>query len=257
MALSLYVDRQSALHRRHPVAKVLAMILVFVAIFVSDDPRVVAGLTLLIMVAIAVAGASGIVWRLRWLILPIFVFTTFIWAVFYPAQAGAPVDRAAAFRFGLGMALKLESFLLTGLVFLATTSVEEFAFGLTRLGVPYRAGFVLTLACRLVPVFLDAALTVVDAQRCRGLDLSSGGLRTRIARYVPVIVPVFIGGLRRADQMAFALEVRGFSSGRPRTELPRAPFGAGDATLLLVTGGVTAVYLWLWAHGVGRIASAA
>jgi energy-coupling factor transport system permease protein len=257
MAISLYVDRPSALHRRHPVAKVVAMILLFVAIFVSDDPRVVAPITVLILVAIAAAGAFGTLWRLRWLIVPIFVFTTVIWAVFYPAQTAGAASRADAVRFGLGMALKLESFLLTGLLFLATTTVEEFAFGLTRLGVPYRAGFVLTLACRLVPVFLDAALTVVDAQRCRGLDLTTGSVRTRIARYVPVIVPVFIGGLRRADQMAFALEVRGFSSGRPRTELPRAPFGAADAVVLLVAAGVTALYLWLWAHGIGRLVSRA
>jgi len=253
VAFSLYVDRATPLHRRHPVAKVLAMILLFVAIFVADDPRLVAPLTLLVLLAIGWAGAFERVWRLRWLIVPIFVFTTVIWALFFPAQAGIPVSRADAFRFGLGMALKLESFLLTGLLFLATTTVEEFAFGLTRLGVPYRAGFVLTLSCRLVPVFLDAALTVVDAQRCRGLDLTSGSIRTRIARYVPVIVPVFIGGLRRADQMAFALEVRGFSSGRPRTELPRASFGAADGLLIATTAALMGAYLTVWAYGIGRI----
>src|SRR6185369_17779582 len=113
-------------------------------------------------------------------------------------------------------------------LFLATTTIEEFAFALSRLGVPYRAGFVLTLAFRLVPVFLDAALTVRDAQRCRGLDFTTGRIAERIARYVPVIVPVFIGGLRRADQMAFALEVRGFSSGRARTALPRPGIAARD-----------------------------
>lgn len=256
MALSLYVERPSAMHRRHPVAKVVAMVLLFVAIFVTDDPRIVAPITVLILIGLGAAGAFEVVWRLRWLIVPIFVFTTVIWAVFYPAQAAGTTSRADAVRFGLGMALKLESFLLTGLLFLATTTVEEFAFGLTRLGVPYRAGFVLTLACRLVPVFLEAALTVVDAQRCRGLDLASGSVRTRIARYVPVIVPVFIGGLRRADQMAFALEVRGFSSGRVRTELPRPSFNVADALLVVAAAGVTAVYLWLWAHGIGRLTRA-
>src|SRR6185295_3239912 len=109
----------------------------------------------------------------------------------------------------------------------------EFALALSRLGLPYRAGFVLSLAFRLVPVFLDAALTVRDAQRCRGLDFTRGSVRQRIARYVPVIVPVFIGGLRRADQMAFALEVRGFSSGRVRTALPRPAFAVPDALVLV------------------------
>ncbi len=252
MALSLYVERDTALHRRHPVAKVLAMLLFFVAVFLVDDPVVVAPFVVLLLATIVAAGAFEAVYRLRWIIVPVFLFTTVIWALFYPAQAAGPASRADALRFGFGMALKLESFLLIGLLFLATTTVEEFAFGLTRLGVPYRAGFVLTLACRLVPVFLEAALTVVDAQRCRGLDLASGSVRTRIVRYVPVIVPVFIGGLRRADQMAFALEVRGFSSGRRRTELPRAPFGGADWLLLAAAAGLVVLSVVLWTAGVGR-----
>jgi hypothetical protein len=85
---------------------------------------------------------------------------------------------------------------------------------------------VLTLVSLVPP---RRRVTVRDAQRCRGLDFTRGSVRQRIARYVPVIVPVVIGGLRRADQMAFALEVRGFSSGRPRTVAPRI----GGADLLL------------------------
>jgi energy-coupling factor transport system permease protein len=182
----------------------------------------------------------------------VFLFTLGIWAIFYPGRT-AGAGHLEAWRFGLGMALKLETFLTGGLLFLATTTVEEFAFALTRLGVPYRAGFVVTLAFRLVPVFLDSALTVVDAQRCRGLDFARGRLHQRIARYVPVIVPVFIGGLRRADQMAFALEVRGFSAGRRRTGLPRPAVNLGDCLLVAVSVAILAGYVAIWTMGTGRI----
>jgi len=252
MALSLYLDRGSVLHRRHPVAKLLAMGLLFVAAFLLDDPRAIAPLTVLVFGATVVAGATANLWRLRWVIVPVFVFTLGIWAFFYPGRATG-ADPFEAWRFGLGMALKLETFLAAGLLFLAVTTVEEFAFALTRLGVPYRVGFVVTLAFRLVPVFLDSALTVVDAQRCRGLDFSRGRIDQRIARYVPVIVPVFIGGLRRADQMAFALEVRGFSAGRTRTGLPRLPVNLGDWLLVAVAIALAAGYLAMWMSGAGRI----
>lgn len=253
MALSLYVDSATALHRRHPVAKVLAMVLLFVATFLLDDPALIAPLLALIVAATAAAGALGNVWRLRWIVVPVFVFTIGLWTIFYPAQASGAVTHAEAFRFGLGMAVKLETFILTGLLFLATTTVEEFSYALTRLGAPYRASFVLTLAFRLVPVFLEAALTVRDAQRCRGLDFTRGGLATRIARYVPVIVPVFVGGLRRSDQMAFALEVRGFSSGRPRTTLPRPGFDRTDALLVAVAAALALGYGALWMQGIGDL----
>jgi len=255
MALSLYVEQPSVLHERHPVAKVLAMLLLFVATFVLDDPLVLAPLTVLVLCGAWVGQAFGTLWRLRWIIGPVFLFTVLLWTFFYPVQANEPVTRAYAFRYGLGMAVKLETFILTGLVFLATTTVEEFAYALTRLGVPYRASFVLTLAFRLVPVFLEAALTVRDAQRCRGLDFSRGGIVTSIARYVPVIVPVFIGGLRRADQMAFALEVRGFSSERVRSTLPREGVDEFDLLLVGATLALAVLYLALWVRGFGPVDS--
>jgi energy-coupling factor transport system permease protein len=253
MALSLYVERPTMLHRRHPIAKVLTMGLLFVATFILDDPALIAPLAVLVLAGTWAGRGFGNLWRLRWLVGPVFVFTLGLWTVFYPAQAGGEVTRAEAFRFGLGMAVKLETFLMTGLLFLATTTVEEFAFALARLGVPYRASFALTLAFRLVPVFLEAALTVRDAQRCRGLDFTRGSIWARIARYTPVIVPVFIGGLRRADQMAFALEVRGFSSGRPRTTLPRPAPGLADALLVTLAATLALGYCTLWMQGVGRL----
>ena len=255
MALSLHIDSASVLHRRDAVAKVLAAVMLFVAAFLLDHPAALAPLLFLVLLTTAAVGALANLWRLRWIAGPVFVFTLGIWTLFYPASpAGGAVDRAAAFRFGLGMALKLETFLATGLLFLATTTVEECALALARLGIPYRAGFVLTLAVRLVPLFLESALTVRDAQRCRGLDFGHGSVRERIRRYVPVIVPVFIGGLRRADQMAFALEVRGFSSGRRRTSLPRPAPNAGDALLIVLAAAILVGYGWAWMSGIGRLA---
>ena len=77
---------------------------------------------------------------------------------------------------GLGMAIKLNVLLASGLLFLSTTRIEEFSYALCRLGLPYKVGFTMTMAFRLVPVFLDSALAVVQAQRCRGLDFERGSL---------------------------------------------------------------------------------
>jgi len=107
----------------------------------------------------------------------------------------------------------------------------------------------MTLAFRLVPVFLDAAATVVQAQRCRGLEFDRGGLWQRLRRYIPVIVPVFMGGLRRADNMAMALEARGFQSSSPRTSLYESRFGMLDTLALLFLLAMTAGYLGLWWNG--------
>ena len=153
------------------------------------------------------------------------------------------------------MAVKLTTFLAVGTLFLSTTKVEEFAYALTRFGVPYKLGFTLTLAFRLVPAFVESGFTVVQAQRCRGFNFDEGGLLERVRRYVPVIVPVFIGALRRADNMAMALEARGFQRQNPRTSYQRYVFGNRDAVALVILLSVAALYLWLWAHGYTRVIS--
>jgi energy-coupling factor transport system permease protein len=92
-------------------------------------------------------------------------------------------------------------------------------------------------------------MTVVQAQRCRGFNFDEGNVVQRIRRYVPVIVPVFIGALRRADGMAMALEARGFQSGRRRTALEEYQFRGSDALGLALVVGITAVYVALWRLG--------
>jgi hypothetical protein len=118
---------------------------------------------------------AAVLYRMRWLMIPVFVFTTIIWTsstrarrasrrslVALPLRPrdGAPArdlprDRLPLSRDHDHRGVRLRA---------------------RALGVPYRAGFVLTLAFRLVPVFLDAALTVRDAQRCRGLDFTTGSV---------------------------------------------------------------------------------
>jgi energy-coupling factor transport system permease protein len=250
MALTLYVAAPSPLHRLHPVTKLLGLLAFIVAAFVVDDPRFQLPLAAAVGVLLWVGGAFANVRRFRAMFLIVFGFTLVVWTLFYgtvlrPTWAG--------FVFGLSTAIRLDSFLAAGLLFLSVTRIEEVAYGLGRLGVPYAVGFTLTLAFRLVPVFFDAAMTVVQAQRCRGLTFGHGGLRARLGRYVPVMVPVFIGALRRADRMAMALELRGFNSGRPRTVYLRAQPRAADVVASVLACAAAAGYLALWMRGIGRL----
>src|SRR5215470_15999568 len=223
MPLFLYIDRLTIIHRLHPMVKVGGMLCLFVAAFVTEQPLLLAPLAAIVLTLIIVAGGLPNVRRLRMLFVLVFVMTFLIWSIFFrggvPLIAWGPLSiSGAGLRFALGMAIKLATFLGVGVVFLSTTKIEEFAYALTRVGMPYKVGFTMTLAFRLVPVFLDAAVTVVQAQRCRGFNFDEGSLLQRMRRYVPVIVPVFMGALRRADGMAMALEARGFQSAQPRTQ---------------------------------------
>jgi energy-coupling factor transport system permease protein len=252
----LYLDHRTALHRLHPLVRLFGMIAVFIAAFAVERPAwqlpILAGVVGLLVATRALRN----VYRLRYLFALVFAMTALIWTLFYGPDGAPPlltwgpltVSRTAP-QFALGMALKLDTFLAAGILFLSITRIEEFAYALSRLGMPYKVGFAMTMAFRLVPVFVDSAATVIQAQRCRGLDFEHGGPWRRVRRYVPIMVPVFMGALRRADQMAMTLDARGFQADRRRTELDPHRATAADVIATLVLVGLLAVYLTAWHRG--------
>lgn len=254
MALTLYIEPQTALHRLHPVTKLVAMLCLFFSAFFTDQPLALLPLTAVVAGLLWIAGAGPNVRRLRVLFVLVFVMAFVIWTFFY--RRGTPIFAfgylqvsAAALEFALGMAMKLTTFLAIGILFLSITTIEETSHGLVQLGMPYKLGFTITLAFRLVPVFVESAFTVIQAQRSRGFDFERGRLHERIRRYVPVIVPVFIGALRRADGMAMALEARGFQRRLGRTIYAPYRFTAADLITLSVATAVAFSFLWLWKAG--------
>jgi energy-coupling factor transport system permease protein len=261
---SLYVRRRSVVHALHPVTKVLFLVVVFAAGLLVTHPVPTAVVTLHVA-GMAIVGRAGPAFRAaRLLLVLLFLVTAVIWTWAYggggprlgPGPLALPTRGAL---FGVAMGLRLATFLAAGLVFLATTRIEAFASALRRLGLPFTAGFVLTLAFRLVPVFVGTALTVIQAQRARGYDLDRGPIHMRLARRARLLVPIFLSGLRNADGMALALEARGFApgrpppGGRPRTDPSDYDFGWGDLLALLACVGVLGAVAALRAAGLGAV----
>jgi len=159
----------------------------------------------------------------------------------------------ASILFGLGRGMKVGGLVLASALFLSATKVEELAVGLSRVGLPYRLGFTITLAFRLVPLFIESALTVVDAQRLRGYDFDQGGPFERLRRYVPVVIPVFMGALRKANSMAMALEARGFGRTHQPTSVVEYRFHARDAAAATFLIALGAASFTIYITGLGAI----
>jgi energy-coupling factor transport system permease protein len=115
------------------------------------------------------------------------------------------------------MGLRLATFVGIGLVFLSTTRNEEMTNGLIQMGIPYPVAFALSTALRLVPTFVGAGATIIQAQVSRGLDLESGNIFKRLGKFIPQAVPLFIYAIHQTNTLAMALESRGFDPGSKRT----------------------------------------
>ena len=107
--------------------------------------------------------------------------------------------------------------ILSGVNLISTTRNEELVLGMIRLGLPYRVGFTISTALRLVPTIAASIYTISQAQRSRGLDIESGNLLQRLKKYLPLLIPVFISTIRNTNVFGMALESKGFGARKDRT----------------------------------------
>src|SRR5262249_52492713 len=120
MTLSLYVPAATPIHRLHPVTKLLGLLGFVVAALVVGRPTLLLWLGVPMAVLLVLAGGRPHLRRFAPALIVIFAVTVVIWTFFYGTGT-----RADGFRYGMSMGIRLATFLVTGLLFLTTTRVEE------------------------------------------------------------------------------------------------------------------------------------
>ena len=244
MNLFLYLDKASPVHRLDPRTKIFLLLGSFVAAVLFFQPGPLLVLLLVLLLYGAIGRALGNLRRIWFLLLSIAIVSVMSWSVF--ARGSTLLFWRVTwegFLYGVGAAIKIDSMIIAGLIFLSTTKAEEIILGLIRLRVPYQAAFAFSLAIRMVPTIIGTALTVTEAQRSRGLNLESGGPLARLRKHIPLLVPIFLHTLRNTDQLAKALESRGFGARRERTSYLVVGFHAADALALVAGALVLAIFL--------------
>jgi energy-coupling factor transport system permease protein len=95
-------------------------------------------------------------------------------------------------------------------LFFQTTSPEALSNSLIKMGVPYPFVFVLTASMQFVHVLIRRVISIRDAQRARGIPVEDG---LRAFRYFPALAgPLLIQAFQLADELAEAMEARGFEA---------------------------------------------
>ena len=239
------------IHRLDPRTKLALLLASFIMAILPERPLVAGLAAFLVLVHLALARAWGELYRCRWLLLGLALFSVIVWSLLAtgPTPLFWRVSRESV-AFGTATFLKLGAMMLSGLALLATTRVEELFLGLVKLRLPYPVAFAFALALRWVPEVYQTALRVKEAQEVRGLALQEGGLLTRLRRHLPLLVPIFLLTLRRTQTMAWTLEARGFQAQRHRTYLLEIKMTPRDWLVLafaaIVLGGFIALHLAGW-----------
>lgn len=247
MALYLYLDRRTIIHRLDPRTKLCLLLTVFIWASLYTDLRVISTLALAVLGAGALSQSLSNLRRI-WLILVMISITSImLWSFSYGGTRTVvgPVT-VESLIFGISAALRITTMVVAGLIFLSTTRNEEITLALVRLGVPYRVSMALSTALRLVPTIIGSSLTVAQALRSRGLDVDSGHLLERLRKWRSLLIPVFLSSIRGITQLSMALESKGFGFSDSRTFVREIRFLPIDyAVVLLSVTSLLAGLLWL------------
>ena len=134
-----------------------------------------------------------------------------------------------------------------------TDAIERLLSPFSKIGVPAHAiAMMMSIALRFIPTIMEETDKIIKAQSARGADFESGNLLKRAKAMTPLLIPLFISAFKRADELATAMECRGYHGGEGRTRLKELKMKKRDylsfvvmAVYLLIILGLNQINLWM------------
>lgn len=116
-----------------------------------------------------------------------------------------------------------------------TDGIEVLLNPLKAIKVPvHELALMMSISLRFIPTLMDETDKIMKAQMARGSDLSSGPIKDRIKAVVPLLVPLFVSAFKRAEDLATAMEVRGYRGGEGRTRYRKLKWDMSDTFSLVL-----------------------
>ncbi|MHA1192832.1 MAG: energy-coupling factor transporter transmembrane component T family protein [Promethearchaeota archaeon] len=131
-------------------------------------------------------------------------------------------------NFAIAMVLRISIMLSAFSVFFLTVDPNDLALSLISMKVPYEFAFSFSLAFRFVPTIAIEAQNIMDAQQSRGYEMQQKGIINQMKNLFPLLVPLIISSIKRAFNVAEALESRAFGSEQKRTYYYTIKYTAKD-----------------------------
>ena len=214
MMYTLYLDRDSFLHKLDPRVKIIGSFLGIIAFILFNSPSLLFVLFLTIILTLVLIGKIHIreIFTVLKPFIPIAIVAMVIWSfILKPWYFGLFI--------GAGYGIRLLSVALLTLGLIMTTSQKDLVLGFIRMGMPYEIGLTLTIALRYIPTLYMLTQTIMDAQKSRGLELEKGNFFQRARNTVPVLIPLIVASIKTAHELSIALESRAFGASKRRTFL--------------------------------------
>ena len=139
------------------------------------------------------------------------------------------------------MAFRLTYLIVGSSIMTLTTTPNQLTDGLetglrvfNKIHVPvHEVAMMMSIALRFIPILMDETDKIMRAQEARGADFASGGIIKKAKALVPMLVPLFVSAFRRANDLALAMEARGYIVGAKRTKIDELKLRWRDYLLIV------------------------
>ena len=232
VTLGQYYKEDSVIHRLDPRVKLFGTLMYVITLFFSKNP---AGLALAAAFLSLVIGLSKVpVGRMLRGLRPLFIIillTAVMNLCFTEGQVLASFGPVHITREGL----YLSAYLVVRIIFLVmgssvmtyTTTAKELTDGIEKalgflkvIRLPvHEFAMMMSIALRFIPILTEELNKIMEAQMARGIDFEEGNVLERARKLIPILVPLFVAAIRRANGLALAMEARCYHGGEGRTKL--------------------------------------
>ena len=100
----------------------------------------------------------------------------------------------------------------------------------------------ISIALRFIPTLFNETNKILKAQASRGVDFNEGKFTEQVKQIISLLIPMFVISIKRAEDLADAMEARGYIPGEKRTKLVEMKFKISDITSILI---VTILFILL------------
>lgn len=232
ITIGQYYFADSPIHRLDPRVKIAFTGIYMVSLFFGKSPLafLLATMVFLTVVKISQVPLSFMVRGLKPIAI-IILFSVVVNMLFVPGDVLVRIGVIQVTKQGLVQAVFLTirlALLIMGASLLTLTTTPnqltdglEKMFGfLNKIHVPvHEIAMMMSIALRFIPILTEETDKIMKAQIARGADLESGNLIQKIKSLVPILVPLFVAAIRRANDLAMAMEAKCYNGSEGRTKM--------------------------------------
>ena len=263
IALGSYLPLNSIIHRLDPRAKICAMLLMMIAIFLPAGylGYVVLGICIICVSMLAKLKLSFL-WRAM---KPMLFMLTFLLIInLLVVREGSILFTIGSFAIYSGavsqtlyIVVRLALMIMITTILTATTKPLELTLAIEDLLKPFQVihvpaheiAMMISIALRFIPTLIEETQRIMKAQASRGVDMENGKLMEKVRAILSLIVPLFVSAFQRAEDLAYAMEARGYIPNRPRSRYKQLKMSGKDYLLLAGTMLILAATVVLVIYG--------